>query len=55
MGTFNLAGLTRNLVNIVTPWILNVLGALIVLWVGPDPRAQRRDRSRGLHHSLPAA
>ena len=34
MGTFNLAELTRNLVNVVTPWILNVLGALIVLWVG---------------------
>jgi small conductance mechanosensitive channel len=34
VGTFNLAELTRNLVNVVTPWILNVLGALIVLWVG---------------------
>ena len=34
MGTFNLAELTRNLVNVLTPWILNVLGALIVLWVG---------------------
>jgi small conductance mechanosensitive channel len=34
VGTFNLAELTRNLVNVLTPWILNVLGALIVLWVG---------------------
>ena len=34
MGNFNLAELTRNLVNVLTPWILNVLGALIVLWVG---------------------
>lgn len=34
MGSFNLAELTRNLVNVLTPWILNVLGALIVLWVG---------------------
>jgi len=34
VGNFNLAELTRNLVNVLTPWILNVLGALIVLWVG---------------------
>lgn len=34
MGNFNLAELTRNLVNVLTPWILNVLGALIILWVG---------------------
>ncbi|MBS1117139.1 MAG: mechanosensitive ion channel protein, partial [candidate division NC10 bacterium] len=34
MGNFNLAELTRNLMNVLTPWILNVLGALIVLWVG---------------------
>ena len=34
MGNFNLAELTRTLVNVLTPWILNVLGALVVLWVG---------------------
>jgi len=34
VGNFDLAELTRNLVNILTPWILNVLGALVVLWVG---------------------
>jgi small conductance mechanosensitive channel len=34
MGTFNLVDLSRNLMAVLTPWILNVLGALAVLWVG---------------------
>jgi small conductance mechanosensitive channel len=34
MGTSNLAELMRNLMTDLTPWILNVLGALVVLWVG---------------------
>jgi small conductance mechanosensitive channel len=34
MNTFNVAGLTQGLANVIAPWILNVLGALIVLWVG---------------------
>jgi len=34
MGTSNLTELSRNLMAVLTPWILNVLGALIVLWVG---------------------
>jgi small conductance mechanosensitive channel len=34
VGTFNLTELIRNLIQVLTPWTLNVLGALIVLWVG---------------------
>jgi small conductance mechanosensitive channel len=34
MSSFNVTDLTRDLTQVLTPWILNVLGALIVLWVG---------------------
>jgi len=34
VGNFNLTELIRNLVQVLTPWTLNVLGALVVLWVG---------------------
>ncbi len=34
MGSFNATELIRNLTQVLTPWILNVLGALVVLWVG---------------------
>lgn len=34
MGNLNPAELIRNLINVLTPWTLNVLGALVVLWVG---------------------
>lgn len=34
MGSLNLTDLIRNLLQVLTPWALNVLGALVVLWVG---------------------
>ncbi len=34
MGNFNVTELIRNLTQVLTPWILNILGALVVLWVG---------------------
>jgi small conductance mechanosensitive channel len=34
VGNFNVTELIRNLTQVLTPWILNVLGALVVLWVG---------------------
>jgi small conductance mechanosensitive channel len=34
MGNFNVTELIRNLTQVLTPWILNVLGALVVLWAG---------------------
>ena len=34
MGNLNLTELIRNLIQVLIPWTLNVLGALVVLWVG---------------------
>ena len=34
MGNVNVTDLIRNLIQVLTPWTLNVLGALVVLWAG---------------------
>lgn len=34
MGNVNVTELIRNLIQVLTPWTLNVVGALIVVWVG---------------------
>jgi len=34
VGNLNLTELIRNLIQVLIPWTLNVLGALVVLWVG---------------------
>jgi small conductance mechanosensitive channel len=34
MGNLNVTELARNVIQVLTPWTLNVLGALIVLWAG---------------------
>lgn len=34
MGNVNVTELIRNLIQVLTPWTLNALGALVVLWLG---------------------
>jgi len=34
VGNVNVTDLIRNLIQVLTPWTLNVLGALVVLWAG---------------------